>query len=177
MSKAWSLRYALTRLRYGWEETLSQLRSTTATVPDAIHKGVEAYYRELTTVICMSGAAMAPGLNPKAASHPAGGAVDSLLLRCIPRPSMRSVFEDDVVAFTSPLAHPDAQNVLVRRVAAMEGAEMLSDDPQDESFKIPSGAGCFSSMLREPGSCTLLRCCWGVTDGVLWASRTLLGAG
>ena len=46
----------------------------------------------------------APTLNPAALNSDKGGLVDRLLLRSIPRPTHRSVFVGDVVAFHSPLA-------------------------------------------------------------------------
>lgn len=55
MSKAWSLRYALVRAQLGWEETLTQLTNSTASLPDAIAKGMEVYRKELTKVILFTG--------------------------------------------------------------------------------------------------------------------------
>lgn len=59
MSKAWSLRYALVRAQLGWEETLNHLTSSTASIPDAIAKGMEAYRGELTKVILFTGRGLA----------------------------------------------------------------------------------------------------------------------
>lgn len=42
-----------------------------------------------------------------------------------------------VIAFQSPLG--DQAHVLVRRVAAGEGHEMISDDPDETSFRLPPG--------------------------------------
>ena len=55
MSKAWSLRYALVRAQLGWEETLAHLTTSTASLPDAISKGLEVYRKELTKVILFTG--------------------------------------------------------------------------------------------------------------------------
>ncbi len=55
MSKAWSLRYALVRAQLGWEETLAHLTTSTASLPDAIAKGLEVYRKELTKVILFTG--------------------------------------------------------------------------------------------------------------------------
>ena len=55
MSKAWSLRYALVRAQLGWEETLAHLTTSTASLPDAIAKGLEVYRKELTRVILFTG--------------------------------------------------------------------------------------------------------------------------
>ena len=63
-------------------------------------------------------------------------------MRCIPRPSLRAVFTGDVVAFNSPLAGSGTEHVMVRRVAAMEGEELITDDPADGSYTIPEGALC-----------------------------------
>ena len=92
-------------------------------------------------MICLTGAAMVPTLGsaPKGDSGTGSAAAINLLLRCIPRPSMRSVFVGDVVAFTAPELSHSAKPVLVRRIAAVEGEEMVSDDPADEAFTLPEG--------------------------------------
>ncbi|EIE23483.1 hypothetical protein COCSUDRAFT_53353 [Coccomyxa subellipsoidea C-169] len=84
---------------------------------------------------------MAPTLNSKATKSNSGdSAVDRLLMRCMPRASLRSIFSGDVVAFNSPLAPAGGQeNIMVRRVAAVEGDELITDDPADASFTIPEG--------------------------------------
>ena len=56
MSKAWSLRYALARAQLGLEETITHLTTSTASLPDAISKGLEVYRKELTKVILFTGA-------------------------------------------------------------------------------------------------------------------------
>jgi hypothetical protein len=58
----------------------------------------------------------APTLNPAALSSDKGGLVDRLLLRSIPRPTHRSVFVGDVVAFQSPLAPVTEQVSCLRKV-------------------------------------------------------------
>lgn len=63
-------------------------------------------------------------------------------MRCLPRPSLRAVFTGDVVAFNSPLAGPGAEHLMVRRVAAVEGEELITDDPVDGSYTIPEGEAC-----------------------------------
>ena len=66
------------------------------------------------------------------------GLVDRLLMRCLPRISGKSVFAGDVVAFKPP---PGVDgDLLIRRVAAVEGEEMISDDPKDKAFHLKSGA-------------------------------------
>lgn len=62
MSKAWSLRYALVRAQLGWEETLAHLTTSTASLPDAIAKGLEVYRKELTKVILFTGIDLTPSL-------------------------------------------------------------------------------------------------------------------
>jgi signal peptidase I len=137
-AKAWSLRYLVQKLQLGIEEMIGQFpTSSSATV--ALTKGIEAYRRELTTVMYLSGAAMAPTLNPAALSSNSTGLVDRLLVRNIPRPSHRSVFVGDVVAFNSPLSPTSEQSVMVRRVGAGPGDEMVSDDPDCSPFRIPDG--------------------------------------
>ena len=96
---------------------------------------------------------MAPTLNAKAASPPSSASsdsssstastVDKLLMRCIPRPNLRAVFAGDVVAFNSPLSGPGAEHLMVRRVAAVEGEELVTDDPADGSYTIPAGEQLF----------------------------------
>ncbi|XP_024390452.1 mitochondrial ATP-independent inner membrane protease subunit 2 isoform X2 [Physcomitrium patens] len=61
---------------------------------------------------------------------------ETLLIRSLPRPSPRSVFVGDVVMLKDP-RNPDTN--LVRRVAALEGEEMLSTHAEDESFKLAPG--------------------------------------
>ncbi len=66
------------------------------------------------------------------------GATEKLVVRLIPRPSPRTVSVGDVVAFNSPMDASKA-HVMVRRVAALEGSEMVSDEPEDEAFVVPPG--------------------------------------
>lgn len=49
----------------------------------------------------------------------------------------RKPFTGDIVAFRPPSGEGD---LLVRRVAAIEGEEMVSDEPEDVSFKLPEGS-------------------------------------
>ncbi|KAG1653271.1 hypothetical protein FOA52_002731 [Chlamydomonas sp. UWO 241] len=115
----------------------------------AMHKFQETYTKQMTSSMYIAGTAMCPVLNSAGKSDPA--AVEKLVIRSLPRPSARTVWVGDVVAFSSPLAKAgDASaNVLVRRVAAMEGMEMVAsngelaanaaqDDPSDD-FSIPAG--------------------------------------
>lgn len=61
---------------------------------------------------------------------------ETLLIRSLPRPNPRCVYVGDVVILKDPL-HPDRE--LVRRVAALEGEEMESSDPDDEPFHLAPG--------------------------------------
>ena len=62
----------------------------------------------------VTGLAMAPTLNAAAVTQP--DAAEKFLMRLIPRPAAnRSVFDGDVVAFTSPLISPGAgEQIMVR---------------------------------------------------------------
>lgn len=118
-----------------------------------------ASYRGASTMpVLLAGAAMAPALNPAAAAGDPR-ALEALVVRLLPRPSPRSVSVGDVVAFRAPpsaaaaaaAAGADAdadanaataaaaEPVLVRRVAALEQAEMVSDEAGDEPFRVPPG--------------------------------------
>ena len=103
---------------------------------------------------------MAPTLNKPAAAGQA--TVERLLMRLLRAPLLRmeapgwgvadsrSVFVGDVVAFQSPVS-PASRNLLVRRVAAIEGQELVADDPPDTSYTLPAGAAlaCASSCVRQ----------------------------
>lgn len=47
------------------------------------------------------------------------------------------MYTGDVVAFKPPPGIDGS--LLVRRVAAIEGDQMVSDDPEDQAFKVASG--------------------------------------
>lgn len=133
-----SLRYLATKLVASAEEVAIQLQSSaSSSLSDALTKGMEAFRRQLTAVGVLTGAAMAPTLNASALTQPAS--VEKFLMRLVPRPmANRTIFEGDVIAFTSPLTGPGStEHVMVRRVAALEGDEMTSDDPAEEEFVIP----------------------------------------
>ncbi|XP_024372322.1 mitochondrial ATP-independent inner membrane protease subunit 2 isoform X2 [Physcomitrium patens] len=61
---------------------------------------------------------------------------ETLLIRSLPRPSPRSVFVGDVVMLKDP-QNPETK--LVRRIAALEGEEMVSLSAEDEPFKLAPG--------------------------------------
>lgn len=135
LSWAANFRYSLLKLRHAVAEVTSSA-SPNISLASAIQSTLEAYKARLTTVIAFTGASMAPTLNPDASSNPS--AVERLLVRQIGRPSAKNIFVGDMVALHSPLAPvASAQNVLVRRVAAMEGDEMVSDDPETVPFSLP----------------------------------------
>lgn len=121
---------------------MAQLQSSAGSLPEALVKGMETFRAQLTGVVVLTGAAMQPTLNagPAAAQ---GDRIEKLLVRLIPRPAAnRTVFDGDVVAFASPIAGPaSSPAVLVRRVAALEGDEMASDDAEDEAFAVPQASG------------------------------------
>jgi hypothetical protein len=121
----------------------------------AVAKFREAYHQQMTSVMYMAGSAMAPALNRAALED--RDALEKLVVRNIPRPSPRSVLVGDVVAFNSPLALGSSPVVtMVRRVAAMEGEEMVAlssssssssregeaaseAGEQEDSFTVPKG--------------------------------------
>jgi hypothetical protein len=132
----------------------------------AASRFLATYRAASTTSVLLAGAAMAPALNaPAAAGDPR--ALEALVVRLLPRPSPRSVSVGDVVAFRAPppatasasaagdadadassssssssadsTAPAAAEHVLVRRVAALEQTEMVSDEAGDEPFRVPPG--------------------------------------
>ncbi|KAK3285252.1 hypothetical protein CYMTET_7138 [Cymbomonas tetramitiformis] len=90
------------------------------------------FERPLTKTVTFLSKAMAPTLNDHPASDTKG---EKLLLRTLVDPSQRSVYVGDVVAVKVPLE--TGEKVLVRRLVAQEGDEMISDDSEDEPFRIP----------------------------------------
>ncbi|GAX83988.1 hypothetical protein CEUSTIGMA_g11413.t1 [Chlamydomonas eustigma] len=103
----------------------------------AMKRFQEAYAMKLTTTMYMAGAAMCPSLNRRALKDTS--AVEKLVIRLLPRPSTRSVWVGDVIAFNSPLGKiSDPAQVMVRRVAAIEGTDMVSS-AEEEDFQIPAG--------------------------------------
>ena len=55
------------------------------------------------------------------------------------RPTFKSLYSGDIVALQSPLSgQAQTQNLLVRRLAAVEGEEMVTDE-SDESWQLPPG--------------------------------------
>lgn len=62
---------------------------------------------------------------------------ETLLVRKLPSPCARSVFIGDVVVFKDP---SDLEKEQVRRVAAIEGDEMVSTDENDKPFELEQGS-------------------------------------
>ncbi|EFN53981.1 hypothetical protein CHLNCDRAFT_135936 [Chlorella variabilis] len=176
--RAPSMRYMGLKVVQGLQEAAAALSSATASLPEAMQRGLDAYRRQLTSVMLLTGAAMAPTLNPKGSSQP--DSVERLLVRLLPRPSERTVFTGDVVAFASPLtlaaaaapgggglagalglppggaaaaaAAEDAAerlaNTMVRRVAAMPGDELVTGEDEE--------AAGFESLVVPEGHCWVL---------------------
>jgi hypothetical protein len=138
-----SLRYLAAKLAASAEEVAIQMQSSaTSGLTEALAKGMEAFRRQLTAVGAVTGISMVPTLNADAVTRPE--AAEKFLMRLIPRPvAQRSVFEGDVIAFTSPLVSPGttADQIMVRRVAALEGEELVTDEPEEdaEAIVIPEG--------------------------------------
>lgn len=136
-----SARYLLQRVNFALEVAykaiLSPHGSFLSAYSDALEQGTKAFTQELTEVIYLSGASMNPSLNVNCEKD--RDAVDRLVLRLIPFPSIRNIHVFDVVAFDSPYRFGDNQTVLVRRVAAMPGHQMISDSILLEPFVIPPG--------------------------------------
>ena len=138
-----SLRYLSAKLAASAEEVAIQMQNSATTgLTEALAKGMEAFRRSLTGVGIVTGISMAPTLNASALTQP--DAAEKFLMRLIPRPvAQRSVFDGDIIAFTSPLVSPGAADqIMVRRVAALEGEELVSGDNEEEDEEavvIPKG--------------------------------------
>lgn len=111
---------------------------------------------------------MCPSLNRQALKDP--DAVEKLIVRQLPRPSARTVWVGDVVAFNSPLGKPSESQVMVRRVAAVEGMDMVAEgdnkDAEEEEFQIPP----VSTKKRWQSD----DCCWILVSDCAAAGLTLL---
>lgn len=66
-SRAGNLRYMAAKLQLAVQEASAALGSATASLPDAVARGLEAWRLPLTSVMLITGAAMSPTLNPKGA--------------------------------------------------------------------------------------------------------------
>lgn len=140
MKRPVSTRYQWTKLLSATEDFMTEFsQRSSAGVAEALSaataKFKETYSKQLTTVIMMTGAAMAPSLNKQATSDK--HSYEKLVVRLLPRPSARSVAVGDIVAFRSPLDIKQ-EHVMVRRVAASEQQQLVSDDDK-ETVTIPAG--------------------------------------
>eukprot|EP00873_Tetraselmis_striata_P034975 jgi/Tetstr1/455239/TSEL_042086.t1 len=150
MARAWTARYLLQKAELSLREVLdsgSGLGGRSLRDLGAAFLG--AFNAPLTMELYMGGGAMAPTLGGAAAAAAAASgqpvygapALDKLVVRQIKSPSASTVFAGDVIAFNSPLPAPGGKGsgVLVRRVAATEGVDMVSDVEGDEGFALPAG--------------------------------------
>ncbi|KAF8065520.1 MTS1 [Scenedesmus sp. PABB004] len=136
--RAFSLRYLAARLGTAAELVAKEAAEAPSSgAGGLLDRFREALSKQLTTVIAVTGAAMAPAINAASASDP--GAYEKLVVRVIPRPSARTVNVGDVVAFSSPLSPPSASSLLVRRVAALQGHPMLTADDEEHVERVPPG--------------------------------------
>lgn len=136
-ARHWNLRYAIAKLKNALAEATTS--SGASSMSQVIQSTMAAYQRRMTQVLPLAGVSMAPTLNPAGARDP--HAMERLLVRDIPRPSPDTVFVGDVVTLRNPLAMATmggagALNVMVRRVAAMEGDQLVTDDPEDEPYTL-----------------------------------------
>lgn len=141
MKGLWTLRYAVCKLHTAVDVFASLGTSSTVSLSDRIEASLDILHNRLTSVIYLSGDAMHPILNPRYPedSH----AVDTLIMHCLPHPSSACVGVGDVVAFVSPYPLGDRACWMVRRVAAMEGEVLQSNDPT-------------LSLIVPPGHCWLV---------------------
>lgn len=127
------VRYAAARVESALEAALAAARDGVAAAEDAQGGLWERFMGELpkplTSTLRLGGRAMAPTFN----RGPPGGDPEMLVVRKMPRPSLSTIFSGDVVAFRTA----DGRGTLVRRVAAVEGDEMVSSCAEDEPFCIP----------------------------------------
>lgn len=72
MAQHTNLRYLGLKLATAVHEAAAALGSATASLPEAAARGLEAWRTPLTSIMLLTGAAMAPTLNPKGARWGAG---------------------------------------------------------------------------------------------------------
>mmetsp|Transcript_29878 Transcript_29878/g.53491 ORF Transcript_29878/g.53491 Transcript_29878/m.53491 type:complete len:211 (-) Transcript_29878:269-901(-) len=138
MARVWTARYLLQKAELSLKEVVNTT-SPGGSVAEYARAFLAVFNKPLTMELYMGGSAMAPTLGHAAGGGPVYGAsnLDKLVVRQIKSPSAASVFVGDVVAFHSPLEGKGGY--LVRRVAATEGEEMVSDAPEDEGFTLDTG--------------------------------------
>eukprot|EP01024_Parvocaulis_polyphysoides_P058763 TRINITY_DN6335_c0_g1_i1.p1 TRINITY_DN6335_c0_g1~~TRINITY_DN6335_c0_g1_i1.p1 ORF type:complete len:221 (-),score=31.97 TRINITY_DN6335_c0_g1_i1:346-1008(-) len=133
-----NFRYLGTKLIGAAEEFVAQLAiDKQLNLSNALQRSMEMYTSECTSVILLTGQAMCPTLNSQATRMP--HSIEKLILRKIARPSVLNIAKNDIVAFYQPFTPPGQEMMLVRRIAAMEGQKMVSDDPTVQPFTIPPG--------------------------------------
>jgi hypothetical protein len=119
------------QLRYAWARAAGPLQAALRGVTDGQLRVTEALSRawqeaqrgKLTSVLPLRSAAMAPALG--------GVSPEALLVRHLPHVDASTVHRGDVIVLRSPSPPPE---VLVRRIVALEGDEMVSELPGDEPF-------------------------------------------
>ena len=119
------------QLRYAWARTAGPLQAALRGVADGQLRVTDALARawqeaqrgKLTSAHLLKGSAMAPALG--------GVSPEALLVRHLPVVDSSTVHRGDCVVLRSPSPPPE---VLVRRIVALEGDEMVSDLPGDEPF-------------------------------------------
>ncbi|BBN19858.1 hypothetical protein MPTK1_8g14280 [Marchantia polymorpha subsp. ruderalis] len=127
MAFVWA-RYLLTKVRASFADSVKRLERGEIKEKDLFNATLRKVMRErLTYKYLVQGEEMAPTFASQG---------ENVLVRSITSPSARSVYVSDVVM----LRHPtDPSRKLVRRVAAVEGDEMLSTDDKDEPFQLERG--------------------------------------
>lgn len=122
-----SLRFQLVRFWQAVEEGLGALQGPAAALPeasagvkippppkgslsDALQRFKASLSQPMTSTMYITGTQMAPALNKQGLKE---DSVELLVIRNLPRPSPRTVFVGDVVAFSSPLAKRDEEHVMV----------------------------------------------------------------
>mmetsp|Transcript_42042 Transcript_42042/g.164678 ORF Transcript_42042/g.164678 Transcript_42042/m.164678 type:complete len:195 (+) Transcript_42042:154-738(+) len=103
--------------------------------------------RPLTFLSVMKGNSMSPTLNPRIKDGESG---DKLIIRRMKMPNTR-VFKGDVVVVRDPTKE---ERKYVRRVAAVHGDEMVSDDPNMESYTLNNEYWVLrdNQLSKEPDS-------------------------
>eukprot|EP00871_Galdieria_phlegrea_P001352 jgi/Galph1/2217/GphlegSOOS_G890.1 len=125
--------YWIARTREALEPNLKGLISGKLTFPEFQRNVVEELQRPALYTKVFTGDAMSPTINE---GVPPGEKGEKVVIRRLVSPSDKTVFIDDIVVCRDPT---DEQRNYVRRVIAMSGEEMVSEDPRDISFCIPPG--------------------------------------
>lgn len=112
-----SLRYFAAKLHAAVTELLVGITSgpKPSSMASILERALEVYNNPLTSLVVYNGKAMAPTLNPTAASSTAAGAAEAassekLLVRWLRRPSARNVFPNDVRLLVVGVHHTTTTN-------------------------------------------------------------------